>query len=62
MNKSEKFWDKKAEGYAKTPISDEVTYRKKLAETQSVFSPDMHISEFGCGTGTTAVDFLPTLY
>ncbi len=59
MSKSEKFWDKTAERYAKRPVSDEATYQKKLAETQSFFRPNMRIVEFGCGTGTTAVHHAP---
>jgi ubiquinone/menaquinone biosynthesis C-methylase UbiE len=59
MSESDKFWDKKAEGYAKSPVSDEETYQRKLSETQSFFTPDMRILEFGCGTGTTAVHHAP---
>ena len=59
MTKSEIFWDKTAERYAKSPVSDEVSYQKKLAETQSFFTPNMRILEFGCGTGTTAVQHAP---
>ncbi len=55
MNKSEKFWDKAAERYAKSSVSNEEIYQKKLSETQSFFTPDMCILEFGCGTGTTAI-------
>ena len=55
MSRSDEFWDKAAERYAKSPVSDEATYQKKLADTQSFFRPDMRIVEFGCGTGTTAV-------
>ena len=33
MSESDKFWDKKAEKYEKSPISDEVTYQKKLSDT-----------------------------
>ena len=54
-----KFWNKKAEGYAKSKIADEETYQKKLAETQEYFNPEMHVLEFGCGTGTTAVHHAP---
>ena len=53
------FWDKHAERYARSPVSDEVTYQRKLAETQSFFTPEMRILEFGCGTGTTAVHHAP---
>lgn len=59
MSTSDKFWDSKAEGYAKSPISDEETYQKKLSETQATFSPEMRVLEFGCGTGTTAVHHAP---
>lgn len=59
MPKSDKFWDKIAERYAKNPVSDEETYQRKLAETQSFFRPNMRILEFGCGTGTTAVHHAP---
>ena len=59
MAESEKFWNKTAERYAKSPVSDEATYQQKLAETQSFFTPDMRILEFGCGTGTTAVHHAP---
>ena len=59
MSKSEKFWDKTAERYAKSPVSDETTYQRKLIETQSFLQPEMRILEFGCGTGTTAVHHAP---
>ena len=59
MAESDKFWDKTAERYAKSPVSDAATYQKKLAETQSFFTPNMRILEFGCGTGTTAVQHAP---
>ncbi len=59
MSTSDKFWDSKAEGYAKSPVSDEETYQKKLSETQATFSPEMRVLEFGCGTGTTAVHHAP---
>jgi len=59
MRESDKFWDSKAEGYAKSPISDEESYQRKLSETQQYFAPDMRILEFGCGTGATAVLHAP---
>ncbi len=55
MSKSQIFWDKTAEKYARSPVTDEATYRRKLVETQGFFSPNMLVVEFGCGTGTTAV-------
>jgi ubiquinone/menaquinone biosynthesis C-methylase UbiE len=59
MSESDKFWDKKADGYAKSPISDEETYQRKLSETQKYFTPEMRVLEFGCGTGATAVHHAP---
>ncbi len=59
MAESDKFWDRMANRYAKSPVSDEATYQKKLAETQRLFTPNMRILEFGCGTGTTAVHHAP---
>jgi len=59
MSESDKFWDKKADGYAKSPVSDEETYQRKLSETQKYFTPDMRVLEFGCGTGATAVHHAP---
>jgi len=57
--KSDKFWDKSAEKYEKSKISDEESYQRKLTETQLLFSQDMHVVEFGCGTGTTAIHHAP---
>jgi len=59
MSGSEKFWDKSAEKYAKSKISDIESYQKKLAETQHLLEPHMRVLEFGCGTGTTAIAHAP---
>ncbi|MFT4825958.1 MAG: ubiquinone/menaquinone biosynthesis C-methylase UbiE [Halioglobus sp.] len=59
MDKSDKFWDKAAQRYARSVISDEASYQRKLTETQSFFAPHMRVLEFGCGTGTTAVHHAP---
>lgn len=59
MSESDKFWDRKAEGYAKSPVSDEESYQRKLSETQSFLDPTMRLLEFGCGTGATAVHHSP---
>jgi len=56
---SDKYWDKTAERYAKSPVSDEATYQRKISETQEFLKPHMRIIEFGCGTGTTAVAHAP---
>jgi len=52
-------WDKMARKYAQTPIRNEAVYREKLARTQSYFTPDTELFEFGCGTGTTAIEHAP---
>lgn len=54
-----RFWDKLADRYAAQPIADEAAYRAKLARTQSYFTPDMELFEFGCGTGSTAITHAP---
>jgi len=59
MSQSDKFWDKKARGYAQSAISDEQTYLRKLKETQSFFTPTMRVLEFGCGTGSVAIEHAP---
>ncbi|NKC00728.1 MAG: methyltransferase domain-containing protein [Pseudomonadales bacterium] len=59
MSKSDPFWDKSAERYAKSPISDEATYNRKLAETQEYLRAEMRLLEFGCGTGSTAIHHAP---
>lgn len=53
------FWNKLADRYAAQPIADEAAYRTKLARTQALFTPDMDIFEFGCGTGGTAIAHAP---
>lgn len=50
-----RFWDKSAEKYAAQKVADEETYRIKLERTGALFTPEMTVLEFGCGTGTTAL-------
>ncbi len=59
MDRSAKFWDKIAEGYAKQPVADEAAYQKKLQVTREYFQPEMEVLEFGCGTGSTAIAHAP---
>jgi len=59
MSNAEKFWDKSAEKYSKSKISDLANYQKKLKDTQSLFEPHMRVLEFGCGTGSTAITHAP---
>ncbi len=56
---SSEFWDRMASGYSKQPIADAGTYARKLAATQALMRPDMAVLEFGCGTGSTALEHAP---
>ncbi len=53
---SAKFWDRVAAGYSEQPIADTESYARKLAETQALMRPHMTVLEFGCGTGSTALE------
>ncbi|MEX0962900.1 MAG: class I SAM-dependent methyltransferase [Pseudohongiellaceae bacterium] len=59
MVETAEFWDKMAEKYSKSPIRDEKTYNEKLEVTRRYFNPDSKVFEFGCGTGTTAINHAP---
>lgn len=59
MPQPNKFWDRMANRYSKTPIADEAAYQKKLEVTREYFRPDMEVLEFGCGTGSTAITHAP---
>lgn len=59
MGKTVDFWDKTAEKYSKSPIRDEETYNEKLEVTRGYFNPESRVLEFGCGTGTTAINHAP---
>jgi len=57
--KSVDFWDSRAESHAKSPIRDEETYQEKLEVTRGYFNFESQVFEFGCGTGTTAINHAP---
>jgi len=59
MYKPDKVWDRFANRYAKSPVSNEAAYREKLKITRTYFTPESEVLEFGCGTGTTAVFHAP---
>ena len=59
MASSAKFWNKIADRYAKRPVADEAVYEQKLSTTQGYFRPDWEVLEFGCGTGSTAIEHAP---
>lgn len=55
MPTNAKFWDKMAEGYAKSPIDDMDAYQYTLDRTRTYLSPEDNVLEVGCGTGSTAL-------
>ncbi|RMF38515.1 MAG: class I SAM-dependent methyltransferase [Alphaproteobacteria bacterium] len=59
MRPSAKFWDRIAARYARSPVADEAAYREKLRITQGYLRPGMEVLEFGCGTGSTALEHAP---
>jgi len=56
---SAEFWDRIAPGYSRQPIADVDSYARKLAATRALMRPDMTVLEFGCGTGSTALEHAP---
>ena len=59
MSTSTKFWDKIAAKYARTPVSNEEAYQKKLQISREYLRPDTYLVEFACGTGSTALVHAP---
>lgn len=49
------FWDRAAQGYAKSAIADVESYEYTLGRTRSYLKPTDHMLEMGCGTGSTAL-------
>ncbi|NBC19526.1 MAG: methyltransferase domain-containing protein [Alphaproteobacteria bacterium] len=54
-----RFWDRTAEKYARQPIADTESHERKLDLTRERLRADMHVLEFGCGTGSTAIRHAP---
>ena len=59
MTIQHKFWDRIAGLYARTPVADEAAYQAKLEKSREYFTKDSKIFEFGCGTGSTAINHAP---
>lgn len=59
MGKTHRFWDWIAKRYARQPVADEESYRRKLEITRAYLRPGMEVLEVGCGTGTTALIHAP---
>jgi len=45
-----------ASKYAASPISDVTAYQKKIDKIKSYLSPEYHVLDIGCGTGTQCDD------
>ncbi len=61
MATTERFWDKHADGYAKSPIKDMESYERCLEQTRARLGPNDTVLELGCGTGTTALRLAPSV-
>ena len=59
MTKTEKFWNKIARKYADSPVRQPEAYQAKLDHTQTYFTPQTRLFEYGCGTGTTSLYHAP---
>lgn len=49
------FWDRVAQKYARTKISDPAGYARTMDRTRALLKPGDRVLEPGCGTGTTAL-------
>ncbi|MCG7494690.1 class I SAM-dependent methyltransferase [Thalassobius sp. Cn5-15] len=54
-----RFWDKIADGYAKSDIADMAAYEYTLDRSSSYIRAEDEVLELGCGTGMTAVRLAP---
>ncbi len=55
MPNAEKFWDKIADKYSKSPIKNMAAYTETLDRTKAHLAGDDSVLEIGCGTGSTAL-------
>ena len=55
MPSSERFWDRLAKRYAKSPIKNMQAYKQTMERTRAHLSTSDAVLEFGCGTGSTAL-------
>ncbi len=56
MNRSEKFWDRIANMYAKQSISDVATYQYRNQKIKSMLHSDNMVFDYGCGTASMSID------
>ena len=55
-NKSEKFWDEKANYFDREERKDEPTNIKIIEKTRNRLKISDNILDYGCGTGTAAIE------
>lgn len=55
MRSAEKFWDKIAKKYAKSPVKNMQAYNETMERTKAHLSAGDSVLEVGCGTGSTAL-------
>ncbi len=55
MSTSEKFWDRLAKRYARSPIKDMQSYNRTMERTKAHLAKGDRVLEAGCGTGSTAL-------
>lgn len=59
LERDVRFWNRSAAKYSRSKIGDQEAYQRKLTLTQALFTPEMKVLEFGCGTGSTAIIHAP---
>lgn len=55
------FWTRLSRKYAADPIADVAGYERTLARVAELLGPGDRVLEFGCGTGTTALQLAPNV-
>ena len=55
MTEGAAFWDRFAPGYAAMALRNPAAYEETLEEVRAHLSPQDHVLEHGCGTGSTAL-------
>ena len=55
VRRTEKFWDRLAKRYAKTPIKNVEAYQQTIDQAKAYLGADDTVLEVGCGTGSTAL-------
>ncbi|XSG81829.1 MAG: class I SAM-dependent methyltransferase [Methyloligella sp. ZOD6] len=54
-----RFWNRTAPKYASSKIGDLAGYERTIERTRHFLRDEDHVLEFGCGTGTTALELAP---